>query len=1236
MIHHTVEDDKLHLLKMLSQDSTIALGQSASSMEFEEYGLNDRVDIITTTLGSKPPKLPLREERQSLGVETVFKAKGVGWQGVRKKYKAEKKEKEKHHSLLFDCPYVISWNACGGKDFPPYVSLEDEKTFCRYHSTSTNHEDDDFKALTYKEYLEYLRLCQEKIKKGEETNNYLELEVSQDNKEATYRRQRIFTSKFDDDRDDRYGIRSTFSNQELRELPSSLHSLSMTSIVSDDKTETPNYSPTNKQKKQVTFSPCTEVKTIPGRKSTPKAKGRNRKVAHNTAEGNQIKDDSISSSNDAFKKKRATSRLKDNGISNNEKKYEPMKSTKNKLSSKQRDNNDIPTSKIDPSFDVENARDKNLLDIMSLRQELPQNPNIDISNQDINSAGPLTISQIENQSNERAILKEAETKHVRASKSVLPKPISRWLVPSESVENENIAKTHSDSQSNQKVRKSPNQKGRKSSLIDVATPRLDKTTLSVDKVDRKVDPTSSSLNNSLIECESLVSEANMIHEQSIKGCPQKISEISNTNHPSHLAQLRAQATRDRHQNITASLNKSISQESEDSWSQPNNNHGLFQGGDNPWIDENESISISSIEKSGSASAERARRLIEEATYRHRKLAKLMEVIETQEKKKTIVVSPLPDKKEAIFSSISDQEKEVNSDTSSLETQGKKSAAAATPLPDKIEAACSIKSNQEKEVITDASTISEEKQCNESAIPLQPNIHNEKEDNSIARSLCLNHSKEGEKSVEDSAVELEEGSQKQVTNEPAACVSRDRSYSSQYSEDSMDDFSECDELEVKHSTDLAKRLLENAKNRLEEVKVSGDLPSHNISKISQDDTYSSSATSDQKDNVERLHSSSMDLAKRLLREAFSQKKEFPQFQKRGLYTIEEPASPIANDPNGSKDQPLDDVTRQIMTEAGFSDLFTPSNEEGSLFEKIMSCEEEQHLGTNDIGEFGQSFEFDRSKLDSIREDDNDKCITAKSISTVENISTSFEETRNDEETSDVKRSLTDSINIQSSAKQILSKIHQKKTELKIPTESAFINKQQNMDHKKVETHTLKYEIPRSFSIASCNSSSSTNGFSLKSSKSLDDNLTAEFEIEDPVSMTVNELHRINSMLEDAESSCHSSCASENRDMLYYAKQTKQEIAALAQAIDRQVKDEESNRQQLSTTSTDDYSYSTIGGMGDDGSESTASYRRNRGVGSPLKRDRMVKTMAMDRLIDDVNQLCNQIESRIDNIVSDTQT
>jgi len=196
----------------------------------------------------------------------------------------------------------------------------------------------------------------------------------------------------------------------------------------------------------------------------------------------------------------------------------------------------------------------------------------------------------------------------------------------------------------------------------------------------------------------------------------------------------------------------------------------------------------------------------------------------------------------------------------------------------------------------------------------------------------------------------------------------------------------------------------------------------------------------------------------------------------------------------------------------------------------------------------------------------------------------------------------------------------------PTNTKAIGNDDDSDNNS-DFDEVKYTIPQSFSMTSCHSSS-TNGFSIKSSKSIDD-VTAQFEIEDSISFTVNELNKINSMLEDAESSCHSSKYADEKDVLFFAKQSKQEIAALAKTIENRMNAEQINFFARSTSTDKSYAETSIG------ESSSVLGCLKSPASSSSKRERVSKSQAMDQLIEEVNDLCNQIETRVDNIVSDTQ-
>ena len=179
---------------------------SISSSEYEDLELNDKVDLINTSLGPTPPTLPLREERLSLGVETVYKAKGVGWSCARKKSKKEKKDNHlppMHQDKIMSFSEWILWNlTCGNVQFPLEETLTPGGSNTKKNVSSRNRER-LMKALTYKEYLEYLNRCQLKQKVGSEFE-FLELEMDQiKNEGGDVPRKRLFPSQLiEDKRDD--------------------------------------------------------------------------------------------------------------------------------------------------------------------------------------------------------------------------------------------------------------------------------------------------------------------------------------------------------------------------------------------------------------------------------------------------------------------------------------------------------------------------------------------------------------------------------------------------------------------------------------------------------------------------------------------------------------------------------------------------------------------------------------------------------------------------------------------------------------------------------------------------------------------------------------------------------------------------------------------------------------------------------------------------------------------------
>jgi len=174
-------------------ESTLALGASSfSSIDTAEYDcldMNEKVDLISTLLDTKPPKLPLREERLSLGVECVYKAKGVGWDGVKKKSKVKKKTQDfVQNKVSRNTDNRSSWNCAAGlfsfdEWFKEYDYLRDELGF---EERSKKSEVRQLRALSYREYVDVLRNTVQK-KKRCYLNNRVPDEMNVDGIEIAYK-----------------------------------------------------------------------------------------------------------------------------------------------------------------------------------------------------------------------------------------------------------------------------------------------------------------------------------------------------------------------------------------------------------------------------------------------------------------------------------------------------------------------------------------------------------------------------------------------------------------------------------------------------------------------------------------------------------------------------------------------------------------------------------------------------------------------------------------------------------------------------------------------------------------------------------------------------------------------------------------------------------------------------------------------------------------------------------------
>lgn len=207
-------------------EETLALNDSSSTaFDFDDVNLCEKVDLLATTLGRKPPSMPLREEMISLGIECVFKAKGVGWNGVKK---ISKMERRKNNRKITNKRTILKCVT----DCSP-LQLHDDTT-PKNNNTTTRFEqkgrldEKGLLALSYEQYLEYLRRCNSKTKESFE-HPYLELEWSNENG----LKKRIFTSKLKGSEETYYNIFETGTEVEVIDYPSELPVIDDQSATTD-------------------------------------------------------------------------------------------------------------------------------------------------------------------------------------------------------------------------------------------------------------------------------------------------------------------------------------------------------------------------------------------------------------------------------------------------------------------------------------------------------------------------------------------------------------------------------------------------------------------------------------------------------------------------------------------------------------------------------------------------------------------------------------------------------------------------------------------------------------------------------------------------------------------------------------------------------------------------------------------------------------------------------------------
>jgi len=174
----------------------------------------------------------------------------------------------------------------------------------------------------------------------------------------------------------------------------------------------------------------------------------------------------------------------------------------------------------------------------------------------------------------------------------------------------------------------------------------------------------------------------------------------------------------------------------------------------------------------------------------------------------------------------------------------------------------------------------------------------------------------------------------------------------------------------------------------------------------------------------------------------------------------------------------------------------------------------------------------------------------------------------------------------------------------------------------DTISFTNSLHKSFSLSSFHSANTT----LSKASSL-----SHEEVERCISYTLSELGRIHSMLDDAnmDSMSCTSDSTEGRDVLYYARQSKNEIAALHHLIEQHInREKEGNDNHGNKLSSKNGSYlsNNITVIGQSSSFET--------MVSAKSQWSMVEGQSIDQLILDVNKLCTDIETRIENIVNDT--
>ena len=240
-------------------------------------------------------------------------------------------------------------------------------------------------------------------------------------------------------------------------------------------------------------------------------------------------------------------------------------------------------------------------------------------------------------------------------------------------------------------------------------------------------------------------------------------------------------------------------------------------------------------------------------------------------------------------------------------------------------------------------------------------------------------------------------------------------------------------------------------------------------------------------------------------------------------------------------------------------------------------------------------------DYCNEDDN-KSIES-SASTIEDSPSIYEDERVDE--SNVEFTIPKTLSLESCHSSVY-------------TEERAPSIQDNRSTVSRDSFGLADLIPHSFSMDSFKSNKSV--LTMRSNRTEKTSRSFQ-EAEQCITHSLSELARIHDkiqtdkMEEDAECMSCQSESTDGRDNLFWARQSKNEIAALQNLIEKQIVEEQDSGSFDGIAQS--FSFGTVSTMSTMKSKMTAA-----------------QAQSMDKLINEVNHLCSKIENRIENIVKDT--